>query len=416
MTVDFDPLADDWNQDPYPIYRELRDHAPVHYARGSEQFVLTRFDDVEYALETPEIFSSKMDRSRISAESTRGPAGEARFAGRTVWRMGARGLGGKRSRHLIGEDGETHATMRAIVDRGFTPRRLARWEARAQELAAAAVAGFRSNARFDVVADLAVPIPITIIAEMLGVENDRLADFKSWSDTLMSAATGSSRETDGGRALIGALGDLRSYLRPILRARRAEPSDDLISVLVATEGGSDLTDLEIHLFIVLLLMAGNETTSQLIGSTVDALLRHPADLARVEADPSLVPEVLEEVLRWECPAQMLPRQAAEDVEMHGIKIPKGAQVALMIGAANRDERRYPDPDRFDISRADKGHLAFSAGPHYCLGASLARLEARAAIDALLPELGRWERVDETREYVNSFVVRGLTRLELRARR
>jgi cytochrome P450 len=185
-----------------------------------------------------------------------------------------------------------------------------------------------------------------------------------------------------------------------------------VSVIVAEqEGESELSVREVVQLVLLLLVAGNETTTNLIGNAVAVLLDHPSELARVVADPSLVPEVIEETLRYAPPIQMLFRTAAQDVKFAGTRIPKGAYVVPLLGSANRDERQFPDPDRFDIGRRPQGHVGFGFGKHFCLGASLARLEARVALEALVPDLMRLEPKGP-RERVDSFLVRGPRRLEL----
>jgi cytochrome P450 len=187
-----------------------------------------------------------------------------------------------------------------------------------------------------------------------------------------------------------------------------------VSTLLAVEpGGQRLSSMELMQFVMLLLVAGNETTTNLIGNAVSALLDHPAELARVVADPSLVPDLVEETLRFDAPVQLVFRTATRELELRGARIPRGATVALLLGSANRDERRFPDPDRFDVGRDARGHLGFGFGAHFCLGASLARLEARVALGALVPLLGRVERTSPDRSRLDSFLVRGPRRLALR---
>lgn len=410
MDVEFEPFSIRWQQDPYPVYRELRDRAPVHYAPESDAYVITRYADVERVFKTPEIFSSKLDPRRQMPGGGMGTLGWLRMVAWMLLRLRVSPRSVLRARFLISEDAEVHASMRRIVNRGFTPRRIAVWEERARQLAAEGIARLRSGEPFDLVHDLAVPLPVTVIAEMLGVGGERMHDFKSWSDAFISG-TGSDRRK-GSEALLVALAELHHYLRPIVKSRRDDPTDDLISTLVTTD--SDLDDFEIFMFIFLLLLAGNETTTNLLGNAVDALLAHPEQLEKVQRDPDRIPALIEEVLRWDAPVQMLQRQTREETEMHGVRIPKRAHIVVMTGAANRDERQFSDPDRFDIERDSRGHLGFGFGAHFCLGASLARLEARAALEALVPELGGLERARPEREFLDSFVVRGLTRLELRA--
>jgi cytochrome P450 len=414
MGIEFEPLSNRWQQDPYPVYRELRDSAPVHYAPDSDAFVLSRYDDVLAALKTPEVFSSKMDRRRQTPGGDGSFLGQIRLLLTMVVRFRLTPWSAAKARFLVAEDGESHAAMRRIVNRGFTPRHIAAWELRARELAAQSVEKLRSGETFDLVHDLATPLPVTIIAEMLGVESERMRDFKRWSDAFISGGTGSGMTSGNGDRLFDAMGELHQYLRPIVAARRADPKDDLISILATDDSEAGLDGFELFLFVFLLLLAGNETTTNLLGNTVDALFLHPEQLEKVQTDLSLVPELIEESLRWDSPVQMLQRSVKQPVEIHGVTIPKGAQVSLMLGAANRDERRFSDPDRFDVTRDAGGHLAFGFGAHFCLGSALARLEARAALDALVPELARFQRARPEREFVDSFVVRGLTSLELRA--
>jgi len=213
--------------------------------------------------------------------------------------------------------------------------------------------------------------------------------------------------------MVAVILELIPYLRGIAEARRRRPADDLVSTIVAQQDGENaLTIREVIQFAMLLLVAGNETTTNLIGNAVTALLDHPDQLARVAGDPSLVPAAIEETLRYDAPVQILFRNATQDVEIAGAKIPKGAYVALLLGSANRDERSFPDPDRFDVTRDPQGHLGFGFGKHFCLGASLARMEARVALEALVTELPRLEG-GRPRELVDSFLVRGPRSLELR---
>jgi cytochrome P450 len=336
-----------------------------------------------------------------------------RFLARFVWKVRLNPFEFATSRHLIAEDGDSHSAMRAIVNRGFTPRRIAAWESRARQLVEAAMSKLRSGERFDLVEDLAIPLPVTLIAEMLGVEPERQRDFKHWSDEVIRATTGPGRSDPFAPRFVDAMTALLPYVKQIAETRKRAPSDDLVSLIVSElQGETALTIREVVQFAVLLLVAGNETTTNLIGNAATALLDHPAELARLARDPSLVPGAVEEALRFDAPVQVVLRTATQDVEIAGMRIPKGAYVAALLGSANRDERRFPDPDRFDVARNPQGHVAFGFGKHFCLGASLARLETRVALEALAPELLRLER-QGPREAVDSFLVRGPRRLELR---
>ena len=413
MGVEFDPHSHRWKQDPYPMYRRLRDESPVHYAPDSDTWTVSRHADVVRVLTTPEVFSSKMfgSQSREFRQNMR-MRDAMRLMVRFLWRMRAAPWKMAKSRMLILEDGEVHALMRNIVNRGFTPRRIRVWDGRIRELANDGLVRLRTHGEFDLMEELAIPLPVTVISELLGIERERRDDFKRWSDAIIQGGTGSTMGL-GSPELFDAMADLRSYLRPIVRSRRAEPQDDLISTLCEAEGTAALDDFEIFMFVLLLLVAGNETTTNLLGNTVDALLEHPDQLERVRSDPSLIPGLVEEALRYDGPIQFLNRVARSDFELDGVTIPKDARVVVLLGSANRDERRYPEPDRFDVTRDTRGHVAFGLGAHFCLGAALARLEARAALEVLVPELASLARSRPEREFLDSYQIRGRSRLELR---
>jgi cytochrome P450 len=255
---------------------------------------------------------------------------------------------------------------------------------------------------------------VTIIAEMLGVEPERRMDFKRWSEAIIEGTTGARRENRFHPETVEAVIQFNAYLRKVIRRRRREPAGDLVSAILAEQpGGAALSDMEVVQFVQLLLVAGNETTTNLIGNAVNALLDHRDQLERVCEDPSRIPGLVEETLRYDSPIQILFRTATRHVEIDGTPIPEGALVAPLLGSANRDERRFDAPDVFDVTRDAQGHLAFGFGHHFCLGASLARLEARAALEALVPVLRRLERRTPKRELLDSFLVRGPSRLELR---
>jgi cytochrome P450 len=209
-----------------------------------------------------------------------------------------------------------------------------------------------------------------------------------------------------------AFDEMADYVERLLEERRTQARDDLISVLVEAEEGDALSTGEVLAFVVLLLVAGNETTTNLIGNAMKALVRHPDQLAQVARDPRLVPGMLEEALRYDPPVQGLPRRVMQPTELAGTSLPAGSDLLLMFGAANRDESRFPDPDRFDIQRHPEGHLAFGHGIHFCLGASLARLEARVAFEALFERCRDIRLADDEIPFVDSWVVRGPKRLRL----
>jgi cytochrome P450 len=418
-TVAYDPFLPAFRNDPYPHYRELRDREPVHRAPESKLWCVSRYDDVQGVLKRDEVFSS---RAMFMMLMNNGQEGFPPLSWKVIKFIAQLYLHTRMNpftfasaRNLIAEDGERHTGLRNIVNRGFTPRRIAAWEKRVREVAHECVAKLaRRDESFDLVEDLAIPLPVTIIAEMLGVEPERRRDFKRWSDAIIHNATGPGRATPYNREFNHALIELIGYVKRKAHERRRAPADDVLSLIVAEqEGEAGLSDREVVQFVALLLVAGNETTTNLIGNAVRALLANREASERLAADPSLAPRAVEETLRYDAPVQMVFRITREDTEVAVTPIPKGAIVAALIGSANRDERRFPDPDRFDLDRDPQGHIAFGFGKHFCLGASLARLEARVALEALAPLLPRLRATDRP-ELVDSFLVRGPKRLELRA--
>jgi cytochrome P450 len=417
MNADYDPCAPEWRDDPYPHYRELRDHAPVYRSASTGVWCVSRYQDVMGVLKNPEAFSS---RAMFTFLMNQGHEGRPpltwetlRFIARLAWKTRLNPFEFTTARNLIAEDGERHSAMRSIVNRGFTPRRIEAWEERARELVAGCMAKLEEGDDFDLVDDLAIPLPLTLIAEMLGVEPERREDFKRWSDLIVDVATGPGREDPFHPRRTRALIELMSYLRSVATDRKRNPTNDLVSTIVAAqEGEQALTIREVMQFVMLLLVAGNETTTNLIGNAVSALFAHRDQLARLAAAPSLVPAAIEETLRYDPPVQIVFRKATRDVEIAGTRIPAGAYVAPLLGSANRDERQFPDPDVFDLARNPHGHVGFGFGKHFCLGASLARMEARVALEALAPVLPRFEPA-RPRELVDSFLVRGPRHLALR---
>ncbi len=412
----YEPFDRTHRDDPFPAYRALRDEAPVHRAPVSGAFVVTRYEHAVEVLKSPERFSSD---TRVLNRVRRRQMSALQQA-RLLWKLTAglrlNPLRMRDARMLILEDPPAHGLMRAIVNRGFTPRRIRSWEKRIEELVHEAMDRVRGRVSFDFIEEVAVPLPVTVISEVLGIPPEDRHLFKHWSDVLIEGGTGSGLEDPAASGVLDVIIELGRYMRPIMRARRADPAEDLISVLVdASAGEAGLTDVEIVLFILLLLVAGNETTTNLLGNAVDALLDHPEQLARVAADPALVPSLVEEALRFDGPILFVRRIAKEGAELAGVPIPRGAQVLPILSSANRDERRFPDPDRLDVDRDTRGHLAFGLGNHFCLGASLARLEASAALRVFVPELLGLERARPERAFVDSFQVRGRRELPLRRR-
>jgi cytochrome P450 len=380
----YDPFGPEAKRDPYPFYAELRRDAPVFPIASRGMWAVSRHADVGFALKRPDLFSSSVNADRADL-----PASET----------------------LLGSDPPAHTALRKRVERSFTPRRMRALAERAQSLAAELVGGFAARGACDVVASLASPLPIVIIAELMGIDAARGDDFKRWADAVITRGTG--RPSAGDRAWLDAhVREFKDHLGAELEARRRAPGDDLLSALVRDEDDAPgLSPAQALNFAVLLLLGGSETTTNLIGNALRALFADEAALARVRADRALVPALVEETLRFDAPVQSVLRRTTAEVELAGARIPAGAIAILLLGSANRDERVFADAERFRLDRESTKHLAFGAGPHYCLGATLARMEAEAALGALLA-LPNLRSAGLDAPLVDSFVLRGPRALEI----
>jgi cytochrome P450 len=393
----FGPFGSLAGADPYPFYAALR-QGQRHLKFGPfEVFMLSRYEDVLSGFKRPEIFSSLAFREgRPEMLALRGASPAQIEAFKSVMLSDVP--------TVINTDPPDHTRYRGILNRGFTPREIGGLESRIREITTQLVDDLLAKGGTrDLVSELTIPLPVTVIAELLGVDRERHADFKRWSDAFVNQIDRSASRLDETTA---AMREFNEYFAAEIERRRADPSDDLISRLVHAETSEGrLSPLELLAFTRLLLVAGNETTTNLVGNAVIALLNHPAELARLRADPSLVPNAVEEALRYDSPVQGLPRMAVKDVEVGGEKIPAGARVMLMIGSANRDPERWPDADRFDATRDTAGHLGFGFGIHFCLGSHLARLESRCALEAIVTRLPGLRLAGEVVRNVNP-ILRG----------
>lgn len=418
MEIRYTPFSEEVRANPYPFYATLRQQAPVYFVESLGAWAVARHEDVRFVLSHPELFSSDAMRTMfISSKLGPDAAADPETAERMLAIASALPFTPEemvQARNLISTDPPQHEVMRKIVSRGFTPRRIASYEERVRAVVGACMATLRRGGAFDLVADLAGPVPTVIIAEMLGVEPERHGDFKRWSDLVISQATGSGRGRSFAQTgYVEMIREFSLYLLSIIEARRRAPGDDLVTTLiVAQEEGGTLTPMEVVVFALLLLVAGNETTTNLIGNAVNVLLDHPDQLALVCRDRTLLPNLVEETVRFEGPIQFFFRRTCAEVTLAGTRLPANSIIMPLLGSANRDEAQFAQPDVFDVTRDTSGHLGFGLGAHYCLGAALARLEARIALEALLDELPHLHRRSATVEYADSFLVRGPHRLEL----
>ena len=337
---------------PYPVYARARRETPVAEILPGASFFVSRYDDVLAILRDHERFSSRSNTER--------------------------GIGIVIGRTLIGMDGREHLKHRALITPALAPRSLrGEFPRIVASLAKSVIDSFAQRDEADLVADFTYVYPLRVFTEILGLPPDSVKSFHDWAVDLSLVAC------DPGRGF-AAVQCMTDALAPIVQEKRSHPGNDLISELAtANLGGERLSDAELISFLFLLVMAGAETTYHLLGSALLALLRDPALLAAVRADRSRIGRLLEETLRWESPIQILSRMATEDVEIAGTRIARGQDLVLGIGSANRDETRFPEPDRFDTDRRGADHLAFGLGRHYCAGSRLAILEATVGIAALL---------------------------------
>ena len=311
---------------------------------------------------------------------------------------------------MLFQDPPPHTRLRGLVSKAFTARAIERLAPRVREIIDQLLGAVAGHDRFDVIEAFAGPLPVIVIAEMLGVDPADRHDFKRWSD---SEAMGlNPLLTPEELASTGELGaELAAYLQRSIAARRNDPRDDLISALIAAEEGGDrLTDDEIVIMCELLLVAGNVTTTDLIGNGIWLLLQHPRELEKLREEPALITNAVEEILRFESPVVQTGRIAMDELAIGGCPVHRGESMLTMLAAANRDPAEYPEPDRFDITRRDVHHRSFGGGAHFCLGAPLARLEGQLAIAAFFQRFPRVRLADEPLEWRAFPAFRGLARL------
>jgi cytochrome P450 PksS len=385
---------------PFPLYARLRAEAPVYrmtLPTREVAWLVTRYDDVAMVLK-----DERFVKAAANAQTPEQAANQRWF--RKFFTKFAL------KRNMLELDPPDHTRLRALVQKAFTPRLSEQMRDRIQALTDHLLDAVQERGRMDLVRDYALPLPTTIIAEMLGVPVEDRHRFHRWSSALLSA--GSS--TWGLLTAIPKVFAFLRYLRKTVRKRRARPQDDLISALArAEEAGDTLSEDELLAMVFLLLVAGHETTVNLIGNGMLALLEHPDQLARLREHPELIKPALEELLRYTSPVEMASeRFAREDVTVAGVTIPRGEMVFAVIASANRDERQFPNPDALDITREPNKHLSFGLGAHFCLGAPLARLEGQIAINTLLRRLPRLQLAvaPAALRWRKGLIVRGLAAL------
>jgi cytochrome P450 len=381
--------------DPYPFYARLRSAAPVYWVDQIGGWVLTRYADVTALLRSPHVSSDRANKAPLQS----GPEFQA--------------LNEVRGYSMLNADPPRHTRLRLLVNKAFKPKTVEELAPFIRSFVDEALDAALARGRMDVMADLAFPLPATVIAEMLGVPPEDRDRFKHWSDDVTAAVGNvpSNSSPELLRKSVEGMRALEAYFQDIIARRRAEPRDDLISGLIkAQEEGDRLSDRELLANCVLLLNAGHETTTNLIGNGTYALLRHPDQLKRLRDDPSLIPTGVEELLRYESPVQLTNRILTADMELGGKVLRAGQMVLLLLAAANRDPEQFPDPDKLDVGRQNNKHVAFGLGSHFCLGAPLARLEGRLVFEALFRRAPGLRLDGPSPRYRQNFNLRGLESL------
>lgn len=389
----------EYAQNPYPTYQLLRENAPVYWCEPWNCWILTRYDDITRSLQNHIDFTSL---GRLTAAMSLPEPMQAQFE--PLIRHYSQGL--------INVDPPDHSRMRQLVHQAFTPRTIRRLAEHIDAIVEGLLDAVMERGEMDVIWDFAYPLPVTVIAELMGLPTSDHALLKRLSRQIVEFMATPRPTPEVLSHSQDALLELQAYFRDIFRQRRAVPQDDLITGLVRAElEGDRLTEEEMVSTCVTILIGGHETTTFLISSGMLALLNHPDQQAKLRQNPTLAPSAVEECLRYEGPFQRNRRLATRDLEIGGQVVRKGQLVMQMLGAANRDPAQFADPDRFDIERTPNRHVAFGYGPHFCLGAPLARLEAPIALNAILRRFSHIEPASSDLRWLNT-VFRGLESLPI----
>jgi cytochrome P450 len=397
---DLNPRAGDYFADPYDQLEAIRESTPVLWSELFDSYLVTRYEDVRQLCRHPALTGSiTTGRPVVNART-----GEAPRPGRT-------------DKMMIRRDGEDHTRLRRLVSRVFTPRAIQRWRDTAQTIVDRQLQSASERGEIDVIAEYALPLPAQVISDMLGIPHDDIAKLREWSSTLVSNLEPLTTQEQQQRIEVAGRAIFR-YLEDLIADKRSHPADDILTALLeAEESGDCLDDEEVQAQVLLLYIAGHETTVNLIGNGVTHLFRFPDQLDRLRADPGLDANAVEEVLRYDSPAQFTRRINHESIEIDGTTIPAESYVTLALSSANRDPRKWgPSAGAFDIARAGANeHVSFGGGPHYCLGASLARLEAQIALPALVRRFPRLQPAYREPAWGERVILRGVQTLPVTLR-
>jgi cytochrome P450 len=388
-----EPFSPEMMADPYPAYRAMRERGRVQRTSAGH-WLATGYDEVSRLLADQRFGEAAGRGGRIRLSRTR-REGPQRLLGRVDT--------------MLSQDPPEHTRLRRLVSKAFTPRSVQKMRPRIQQIVNELLEKIDGRGEFDLVSEVAWPLPVIVIAEMLGIPREDRERFKRWSDAMVATLGGDYSALAEARR---SNEELVEYVSRVIAERRKEPRDDLISRLVAAEErGQTLTEDEMLGTVALLLVAGNETTAHLISNGMLVLLRNPDQMARLRDDPALLPSAVDELLRYTGPVHTTRRVAKTDVLLGGAEIRRGEVVIGLLAAANRDPDKYPDPDSLDVARNPTDHVAFGDGIHFCLGAALARLEGQITIGTLLQRFPNLRLLDEP-EWGGTFAIRGVTSLRL----
>jgi pimeloyl-[acyl-carrier protein] synthase len=380
--------------DPYPLYRRLRTEDPVHWDTFLHAWVVTRYDDVVRVL--------------VNFSANRTPTPE-QLTGLGLSQLNP--IAGVMVKQMLFLDAPAHTRLRGLCSQAFTPRRVERLRSHIQEIADRLIDAVLPTGRMELIRDFAAPLPATVTAEMLGVPPSDHVRLKAWSADFAEMLGNFQHNPDRVPRVLGSLEEMTAYFREAIREQRSQPKEGLIGDLLAAEvGGDRLSEEEVVANVIVTMVGGQETTTNLIGNGILSLLRNRPVLEQLRSDLSLIPSAVEELLRYESPSQHTARIATEDVEIAGRKIRRRDATIAVMGAANRDPEYFPDPDRLDITRRNNRHVAFGGGAHFCFGAPLARIEAQIAFATLLQRLPNLQLDAQPITWRNNLGLRGLTRL------
>ena len=400
VTMQYNPSIPEARSDPFPLYKRLREEDPVHWSEPLDAWVLTRYDDVVAVLRD----------LRFSAQRT---GARNRYAQQAMATAEEHGDAVARANTMLTADPPEHTRMRLLISKAFLPRAVEKLRPHIQDIANELLDQVQEPGKLDLLLDFAYPLPMIVIAELMGVSTEDRAQFKRWSDDIVATLGGAFVSPDlAGRGAQSGL-ELADYFREVIADRRRQPRDDLISVLVAgADRGDVLSEGQLLATCVVALVAGNETTRNLICNGMLALLQNPDQLEKLWNDPGLVSSAVEEMLRYAGPVQTTVRVATEDIDIAGTKVEKGQLVFTMVAAANRDPAYFRDPEKFDIARQNNHHVAFGSGIHACLGQPLARLEAQIAFSTLIRRVANPRLAIDDVEWGPSFILRGMKSLPI----